>query len=138
MSTIEPSKINWFKFIVDKYLVMQDEDGNASALNTADAYVSLLNIVLSVKKNEEIQEDLLGLVGYHNLDFLSQLIEKRDIIREQCKGLQEKMQIEKAGTDYKGKNMDLITGPTSSVSIQYKEAGGKKGKKGGGKQYNQA
>ena len=34
--------------------------------------------------------------------------------------------------------MDLITGPTSSVSIQYKEAGGKKGKKGGGKQYNQA
>jgi hypothetical protein len=35
--------------------------------------------------------------------------------------------------------MDLITGPTSSVNIQYKEAGGKKGKKGGGgKQYNQA
>ncbi len=47
MSSIEPSKINWFKFIVDKYLVMQDEDGNLSALNTADAYVSLLNIVLS-------------------------------------------------------------------------------------------
>jgi hypothetical protein len=29
--------------------------------------------------------------------------------------------------------MDLITGPTSSVSIQYKESNGKKGKKGGGK-----
>ncbi len=56
---------------MDKYLVMEDEDGNASALNTADAYVSLLNIVLSVKKNEEIQEDLLGLVGYHNFEFLS-------------------------------------------------------------------
>ncbi len=66
---------------------MQDEDGNASALNSADAYVSLLNIVLSPKKNEEIQEDLLSLVGYHNFDFLTQLIEKREIIREQCKGL---------------------------------------------------
>jgi hypothetical protein len=50
---------------------MQDEDGNASALNSADAYVSLLNIVLSPKKNEEIQEDLLSLVGYHNFDFLT-------------------------------------------------------------------
>ena len=54
LSSIEPSKINWFKFIVDKYLKMQDEEGNASALNSADAYVSLLNIVLSPKKNEEI------------------------------------------------------------------------------------
>jgi hypothetical protein len=44
--------------------------------------------------------------------------------------LLEKMQTEKVGTDYKGKNMDLITGPTSSVSIQYKDASKKK--KGGG------
>ena len=46
-----------------------------------------------------------------------QLIEKRTIIKDQCKGLQEKIQVEKSGTDYKGKNMDLITGPTSSVNI---------------------
>jgi hypothetical protein len=54
ISAIEPSKINWFKFIVDKYLKMQDEEGNASALNSADAYVSLLNIVLSPKRDDEI------------------------------------------------------------------------------------
>ena len=137
LSTVEPSKVNWFKYILDKYLVHEDSDGNLTALNTADAYVTLLNLILSNKKNEDIQEDLLNLVGYLNFGFLYQLIEKREIIKEQCKGLLEKMQTEKVGTDYKGKNMDLISGPTSSVSIQYKDASKKK-KGGGGQKYNQS
>ena len=119
LSEVEPSKVNWFKYILDKYLKMTDEDGNQTALNTADAFVSLLNIILTSKKNEEIQEDLLSLVGYHNFEFLEKLIERREIIKEQCKGILEKMQVEKQGTDYRGKNMDILSGPTSSVTIQY-------------------
>ena len=96
---------------------MKDEDGNMTALNTADAFVNLLNILLTPKKNEEIQEDLLSLVGFHNFELLEKLIERRDIIKDQCKGILEKMQTDKLGTDYKGKNMDMITGPSSSVTV---------------------
>jgi len=117
LSLVEPSKVNWFKYILDKYLQMKDEDGNMTALNTADAFVNLLNILLTPKKNEEIQEDLLSLVGFHNFELLEKLIERRDIIKDQCKGILEKMQTDKLGTDYKGKNMDMITGPSSSVTV---------------------
>ena len=95
LSQIEPSKVNWFKYILDKYLKLTDEDGNQTALNTADAYVNLLNILLTPKKSEEIQEDLLSLVGFHNFELLEKLIERRDIIKEQCKGILEKMQVDK-------------------------------------------
>lgn len=54
LSQIEPHKVNWFKYILDKYLKLEDEDGNPSALNSADAYVNLLNILLTSKKDEEI------------------------------------------------------------------------------------
>ena len=71
---------------------MKHEEGSTSALSTADAYVNLLNILLTTKKNEEIQEELLDLVGYHNFELLEQLIDRREIIRDQVKGINEKMQ----------------------------------------------
>jgi hypothetical protein len=74
------------------------------------------------------------LVGFHNFELLEKLIERREIIREQCKGILEKMQVEKQGTDYKGKNMDMLQGPSSSVTIQYAQKKGKKGA--GGAKYN--
>jgi hypothetical protein len=40
--------------------------------------------VLTTKKNEEIQEELLDLVGYDNLELLTQLLEKRLFIQEYC------------------------------------------------------
>ena len=64
---IEPSKVNWFKYLVDTYLT----EDNSTVLNSTDAYANLLTIVLSAKKNEEIQEELLDLVGYDNLELLS-------------------------------------------------------------------
>lgn len=82
MTELEPSKVNWFKYIIDKYLKLTDDDGNKTALNTADAYVNLLNILLTSKKNEEIQGELLDLVGFHNFELLEKLIERRDIIKE--------------------------------------------------------
>lgn len=95
LSTIEPHKVNWFKFIIDRYLKLQDEEGNDSALNNPDAFVNLLNILLTSKKNEEIQEELLDLVGWHNFELLEKLLEKREAIKEHCKTLQEKLQQEK-------------------------------------------
>jgi len=64
---IEPSKVNWFKYLVDTYLT----EDNSTVLNSTDAYANLLNIVLSTKKNEEIQEELLDLVGYDNFELLT-------------------------------------------------------------------
>lgn len=64
---IEPSKVNWFKYLVDTYLT----EDNSTVLNSTDAYANLLSIVLTTKKNEEIQEELLDLVGYDNLELLT-------------------------------------------------------------------
>ena len=64
---IEHSKVNWFKYLVDTYLT----EDNSTVLNSTDAYANLLNIVLSTKKNEEIQEELLDLVGYDNFELLT-------------------------------------------------------------------
>lgn len=74
LSQVDPSKVNWFKYIVDKYL---NDEAESSLLNSTDAYANLLQMVLSQKKNEEIQDELLDLVGYDNFELLSQLIEKR-------------------------------------------------------------
>ena len=67
LNMIEPSKVNWFKYLVDTYLT----DDNSTVLNSTDAYANLLSIVLTTKKNEEIQEELLDLVGYDNLELLT-------------------------------------------------------------------
>jgi hypothetical protein len=44
---IEPSKVNWFKYLVDTYLT----EDNSTVLNSTDAYANLLSIVLTTKKN---------------------------------------------------------------------------------------
>lgn len=135
LQAMQNRNFNWFKYILDRYLKTADEDGNQSALNTADAYVNLLNILTTQKKNEEIQGELLDLVGYHNFELLEKLIERRDIIKEQCRGIHEQLQAEKQGSDYRGKNMESIA--NASVTVQYERAGGKKGGKKGAK-FNQA
>ena len=54
LENIQPYKFNWFKYLIDKYLQHRDEEGNVSALHSADSYINLLNIVISTKKSEEI------------------------------------------------------------------------------------
>jgi hypothetical protein len=66
-------------------------EDNTSALNSTDAYANLLQIVLSTKKNEEIQDELLDLVGFENFELLSQLLEKRSFIQEYCGQVQSKL-----------------------------------------------
>lgn len=72
----------------------KDEEGNVSALHSADSYINLLNIVISQKTNEEIQEELLDLVGYHNFTLLEQLMNKREQIKIYCKACTDKMKDE--------------------------------------------
>ena len=88
IESIDPSKINQFKFIIDKYL---SGDQSVSILNTIDGYASLLNVLLSQKKNEEIQDEIMGLVGDHNFEMVFALFEKRDLIKEQCRSIEENL-----------------------------------------------
>lgn len=126
MNQVEPHKVNWFKYIIDRYLQLEDDEGNPSALNNPDAFLNLLNIILSNKRNEEIQEELLDLVGFQNLELLEQLLDKRELIKEHCKNVNEKLMQEKQQTDsYRPKNMGL---PAVSIGVRV-EKGKEKGKK---------
>jgi hypothetical protein len=50
-------------------LKLYDDEGNPSILvDNIDAYANLLNIITSNKKDDEIGEEILSLVGYHNWD----------------------------------------------------------------------
>ena len=104
---MDPVKINWFKYCIDKYLKLYGEEGNPSILiNNIDAFANLLNIVTSNKKDEEIQGELLDLVGFHNFELLEAIMRKRQYIKEHIKNLNERLQTEKtASINYKGKNM---------------------------------
>jgi hypothetical protein len=68
INLVDPSKVNWFKYLVDKYL---NEEASSSVLNSTDAYANLLHIILCSKKNEEIQDELLDLVGFDNFELLT-------------------------------------------------------------------
>jgi len=128
---IEPSKVNWFKYLVDTYLT----EDNSTVLNSTDAYANLLSIVLTTKKNEEIQEELLDLVGYDNLELLTGLLEKRVFIQEYCGSVQARISSEKAKDDaYKGKNFDMPRGHIG-VAVEFRKKGAKPGKKSAVQQY---
>ena len=50
----------------------------------------------------------MDLVGYHNLEMLGMFFEKRDLIKEYCRILNEKIQTERNMNDnYRAKNFDL-------------------------------
>lgn len=105
---------------------MTDTDDDLTAMSTTDAYANLLAVLLSQKKNEEIQEDLLDLVGYHNLEMLGLFFEKRDLIKEYCRILNEKIQTEKNMNDnYRAKNFDLPQGKTLGVTVEIRSGKGK-------------
>jgi hypothetical protein len=109
LENIEPYKFNWFKYLLDKYLQDKDEDGNVSALRSADAYMNLLNIVVSSKSSEAIQEELLDLVGFHNFTLLEQLVGKREEIKIYCSSLSEQMKEDRTQNQgaYRGTNMHM-------------------------------
>jgi len=117
LDNIEAYKFNWFKYLIDKYLQHKDDDGNVSALHSADSYITLLNIVISAKTNEEIQDELLDLVGFHNFALLEQLMAKREDIKVYCTAQTDKLKEERGvtQTQYKGKNMP--SGPQISIGV---------------------
>jgi len=125
VDSLDPTQVNWFKYYMDKYLKLVDEDGNQSALNSPDAYVNLLNMIISRKSDEEIQNEMLDLVGFHNFELLEKLISKRQYIKERCKIIDEQLQQERNQAGHKPK---FYEGP-SKISVTVEKAGGKKGKK---------
>ena len=128
MEKIEPAKINQFKYILDKYLQKGEDEG--SALNTIDGYANLLSIILSNKKADEIQEELINLVGINNFDLLMQLMDRRELIKEQIGVIEEVIKKEKQNENYKPKNFEMQRpGSKVGVSVEFVK-GGVKGKKG--------
>lgn len=103
---VDPAKFNWFKYLIDKHLQYKDDEGNVSALNSADSYSNVLNIITSKKFDEEIQEELLDFVGFHNFTLLQELIAKRDAIKIYVAQVGEQLKDERATgrREYKGKN----------------------------------
>jgi hypothetical protein len=112
LSQVDPKKVNWFKYIVDKHL------NDDSCLNSTDAYANLLQHVLSPQKDEEIQNELLDLVGFDNFELLQQLIEKRAFIKEYCQSITQQLQQDKQREDsYRHKNFDMPRGQGVGVSV---------------------
>ena len=110
---------------------MEDEDGNKNAFQNIDAYANLLSIIMTSKKDDEIQGELIELVGFNNFEFLGQILDKREYIKDLCKSLTEKIQLDKqTNQNYKPKNMSTHT--SLGVAVEVKDKKGKKGK--GGKQ----
>jgi hypothetical protein len=60
---------------------LTDEEGNVSAVNNSDGYIQLLEIIRSSRSDDDIGNELIELLGFHNFELLSALIEKRDAIK---------------------------------------------------------
>jgi hypothetical protein len=129
LKDVDPAKFNWFKYLIDKHLQYKDDDGNVSALNSADSYANVLNIIISKKFDEEIQEELLDFVGFHNFTLLQELIAKRDAIKIYVAQMGEQLKDERltGRREYKGKNMPTGGPVTTGVSVVVRQKG-KKGK----------
>jgi hypothetical protein len=88
--SIDPSQFNWFKYLIDTHLKEYEDDGNKSLLHSADIFNSLLNTIISSKKNEVIEGDLVDLVGYGHLDLVSELMKRRDGIKVYVKAANQR------------------------------------------------
>ena len=86
-------------------------------MNTLDGYSSVLSVILSSKGNEEIGGELTDLLGFENFDLISMLIEKRDIIQDQCRAIEENLKTEKSAQNYQQKNRD-VNRPGIGVNVQ--------------------
>ena len=67
---------------------------------------------------------LISLVGFENLELCGQLIEKRELIQEQCRSIEENLKKEKSASNYKPKNFD-VSRPGVGVSVEHVQVRGK-------------
>ncbi len=78
-----PKDYNWFKAIIEKRLPPKKEN--------LEIIFRILMIIMSKSPNEGVQEDVIGLTGYSQLDMLQELLahraEIRDFMRSALKGI---------------------------------------------------
>ena len=87
-------------------------------------------MILSNKRAEEIQMELMDLVGDANFELCLQLIEKREIIQEQCRGIEEKLKVEKNAQSYQTVSQRDVNRPGIGVNVEFVHGGGgRKGRK---------
>lgn len=70
---------------------LTDEEGNVSAVNNQDGYIQLLEIIRGNKTDDQVGEDLIELLGFHNFELVSGLIEKREAIKQFIKHADEQL-----------------------------------------------
>jgi hypothetical protein len=86
------SKANWFKYIIEKHVLVDQSEENM--LKTPDQVSSLLTIIRSSKSDNDIQSELIDLLGYGNMDMMEDLFKRRADIKEYCGKLIEKQKKE--------------------------------------------
>lgn len=115
----DPDKFNWFKYLIDTEFKVKDEDGNQSAVNSADGYNILLNLLTSSQSSEAIQSELLDLLGFHNFELQLKLLERRDAIKNYCQSAREQIkQRTNQNNKYRAPNMHSAV--SQRVNIIYK------------------
>ena len=80
---LDPTQFSWFRYIVDTMLT--EADGNAAILHSPDSYMRLLNTVTSGKSDDEIQNELIEMVDFHNFECVVELIKRRSAIKAYVK-----------------------------------------------------
>jgi len=126
LNSLDPVNVNWFKYIFDKY-VKPD-----SMLNSVDAVVNLLSMILNNQKDEEIQMEVIELIGFDNMEMASELFEKRVYINAHCDKLTEQMK----GDSHYGQQKQREVGQTVAslgVTVDHASGSGMNKKKGAGK-----
>ena len=78
---LELNEINWFRMIIDEHFKFGGETDDEHLIYMLN---KLLEIILSSKTNEEIQNEMLELVGFDQLEMMRELIEHRKHISVYC------------------------------------------------------
>lgn len=74
---VKDKNFNWFKDIVER--------NYPPKLDNVEIIYRILKLITSTSKNETIQEDIIGLTGYLQLDMLTQLFDHRSDIKSYMK-----------------------------------------------------
>lgn len=80
-----------------KNLYMQAYDRTPELLAAPEMAISLLEILTSVKSNDDIQEELLGILGYDNVDIAMEMIKTRAQTKKTFSKLERQTRVADSG-----------------------------------------
>lgn len=120
---VNPEKVNWMKYIFRKHV--KPDDQFYQTLNRPEVTSAVLELLLSNKTDEEIQGDLMDLLGSERFEMLIDLIGKRKYIQDYCDSLAKSILNDKRKQNTGHNPHQYSVG----VSVSFGDSKGKKGKK---------